>query len=180
MKNTIVFWATVLLAVASGASQTKSSAIGQDLDGWITRTEKQLVLAAEEMPEEKYSFAPTAGEFRGVRNFARQVKHVAAANFLFAAGILGEEPPADAADERGPESARTKADIVKYLKDSFASLHRAAAVISTENAVERIKSPFGERTRLSLTVGAIAHCYDHYGQIVEYLRMNGLIPPSSP
>jgi len=179
MKNTILFW-TAFLAVTLGAQPKPASTIGQELDGWISRTEKQLVQAAEEMPEEKYSFAPTAGEFRGVRNFAKQVKHVAAANLLFAAGILGEEPPADAADERGPESAKTKAQIVQCLKESFAALHRAAAVITPENVVERIKSPFGERTRLSLAVGAIAHSYDHYGQMVEYLRMNGMIPPSSP
>jgi len=178
MNRTTLFWAVLLLTTATGMSQGRS--IGQEIDGWITRTEDQLVRAAEEMPADKYSFAPTNGEFRGVRNFARQLKHVAAANFLFAAGILREEPPADAADERGPDSVRTKEEVIKYLKESFAYLHKAASAIRPENVVEPIKSPFGDRTRLALAIGAISHSYNHYGQIVEYLRMNGIIPPPSP
>src|SRR5438128_2143200 len=142
---------SLLLACSSVAlAQTEKPAeprtTGQVLDKWVTNTETTLVAVAEAMPEDKYKFAPTQGEFRGVRTFAKQVKHVAAANYLFAAGILGEQPPADAADERGPDSVRTKAEILKYLKDSFAYLHKAVATIDAKNVVEPIKSPFGQGT----------------------------------
>ena len=188
-KMNWTFASLLLLACSVALAQTEKPAAprtaGQVVDDWIANTETKLVAVAEAMPEDKYKFAPTNGEFRGVRTFAKQVKHVAAANYLFAAGILGEQPPADAADERGPDAVRTKAEILKYLKDSFAYLHKAVATIDAKNVVEPIKSPFGQGTeglggtRLGLAAGAIAHASNHYGQMVEYLRMNSIIPPAS-
>jgi hypothetical protein len=182
-------WAFVLLllligvplAWAQAAKPTAPRSVSQELDSWITSSEKELVGIAEDMPEDKYNFAPTNGEFRGVRNFGKQVKHVAAAIQVIAAGVLGEQAPADAADERGPDSARTKAEIVKYLKDSYAYLRKAAATIDEKNAFEPIKNPFGvgKRSRVGLVNAALVHSADHYGQMVEYLRMNGLRPRGS-
>src|ERR1700728_4637634 len=105
--------------------------------------EQEVVSAAEAMPEEKYSFAPTNGEFKGVRTFAQQVKHVAAVNYLVGAAILNEKPPLELGGENGPDSTNTKADIVKFLKDSFAYTHKAVAVVDQENLLNPIKSPFG-------------------------------------
>jgi hypothetical protein len=98
-----------------------------------------------------------------------------------AAGILGEKPPVDTGEENGPDSAKSKADIVKFLKDSFAYAHKAVAAINDANSVESMKSPFGEgtTTRLSMAVLLTGHGFDHYGQMVEYLRLNGIIPPAS-
>jgi uncharacterized damage-inducible protein DinB len=150
----------------------------QDL---IANAEKQLTGIANEMPADKYNFAPTNGEFRGVRTFAKQVKHAAAVQYLVAASILGEPITADMAEERGPDSVRTKAEILTYLKESFVSLKRAASTIDDKNAFSPIKGVFGSSpdTRLGLIAGAMSHSSNHYGQIVEYLRMNGLIPPGS-
>jgi len=133
------------------------------------------------MPADKYNFAPTNGEFRGVRTFAKQVKHAAAVQYLVAASILQEPITADMSDERGPDSVKTKAEILTYLKESFVSLKRAASTIDDKNAFSPITGVFGSRpdTRLGLIVGAVSHSSNHYGQIVEYLRMNGLIPPDS-
>jgi uncharacterized damage-inducible protein DinB len=133
------------------------------------------------MPEDKYSFAPTNGEFKGVRTFAQQVKHVAAVNYLIAGAILGEKPPVDTGGESGPDSIKSKAEIVKFLKDSFAYVHKAVPDISEKGALEGVKNPFGERpvTRLELAAWIPSHSFDHYGQMVEYLRMNGIIPPAS-
>jgi uncharacterized damage-inducible protein DinB len=156
--------------------------ISQVVDEWVLHSEKQLVAIAEDMPEDKYNFAPTNGEFRGARSFAKQVKHAAAAINLISADILGEPSSPDAADERGPDSARTKAEIIKYLKDSFAYLHKAVATIDEKNAVEPVKDPFGEaksRTRIGLVAAALAHSSNHYGQMVVYLRMNGIRPRGS-
>jgi len=142
-----------------------------------------VVSAADAMPADKYGFAPTDGEFKGVRTFGQQVKHLAAANHILAAAALGEEPPTEAGDEMGPETARTKAEILDYLNGSFDHLARAIAAIGNKNATVK-SSPISplkgtEATRLALTVEAMIHAFDHYGQMVEYLRMNGVVPPQS-
>ena len=142
-----------------------------------------IVSAAEAMPADKYGFAPTEGEFKGVRTFAQQVKHLAATNHILAAAALGEDPPPDAGDELGPEAVRTKAEILDYLNGSFAHLGKAIDAIGEKN--EAVKSspisPLQGKTatRLALTVEALVHAFDHYGQMVEYLRMNGIVPPAS-
>jgi uncharacterized damage-inducible protein DinB len=151
------------------------------MDGTVKTIEGELVPAVEAMPEDKFGFAPTNGEFKGVRTFAQQVKHVAAVNYIVAAGILGEKPPVDTGGESGPDTVKTKADIVKFLKDSYAYAHKAVATINDSNAVALIKNPFGEGTATRLGMGTVFawHGFDHYGQIVEYLRMNGIVPPAS-
>jgi hypothetical protein len=153
----------------------------QVIDAWITNTESHLVPVANVMPEDKYSFAPSNGEFKNVRTFAEQVKHLAANNYRQAAAILGEKPTADQIDEQGPDSVKTKAEIVNYLKGSFASLHKAVATINENNEVAPIEGTSGtwQRARLGLAIDAVAHSFDHYGQLVEYLRMNGIVPPDS-
>jgi uncharacterized damage-inducible protein DinB len=150
-------------------------------DRSLSNVEKEVVSAADAMPDDKFNFAPTQGEFKGVRTFAMQVKHIATANYMLGAGILGEKPPVEIKSENGPENITSKADVVKYLKDSFAYAHKAAASLTDSNVLERVPSPFGEGkvSRLGLAVGMVSHPYDHYGQMVEYLRMNGIVPPAS-
>jgi uncharacterized damage-inducible protein DinB len=146
-------------------------------------TEKVIVSAADAMPADKYGFAPTDGEFKGVRTFGQMVKHLSATNYILAAAALGEEPPADAGDELGPEAVRTKAEILNYLKSSFAYLDKAIEAIGHKTVpvqsspISPLKS--AEATRLALVVESLAHAFDHYGQMVEYLRMNGVVPPAS-
>ena len=155
--------------------------ISQVLDRALTMAQKEFVPAADAMPEEKFGFAPTDGEFKGARTFAEQIKHTAASNYEFGAAILSQKPPVETNDESGPDSVKTKADIMKYLNDSFSYLHKAIATINDKNAVEPLKSPFGEGTitRLGMTTLTIGHIDDHYGQMAVYLRMNGIIPPAS-
>ena len=164
------------------AAQT-GVAVGQALDFWIANAEKEIVPAADAMPEEKYSFVPTAGQFVGVRTFAQQVKHLAANNYRMAARIVGQTPTPDQEAETGPETVQSKAQIMDYVKGSFAALHRAAATITAENGFMPVLSArVGtalQNTRVQFAVDAVAHSYDHYGQMVEYLRMNGIVPPAS-
>lgn len=169
------------LALAQNAKPTEHQSLAQVMDRSVTGVEGEFVPAAEAMPEDKYSFAPTAGEFKGVRTFAQQVKHVAAVNYLVGASILGEKPPVELGGESGPDSIKTKADIVKFLKDSFAYAHRAAKSLNDGNILTPIKSPFGEgtTTRLGMATLIVGHCFDHYGQMAEYLRMNNIVPPAS-
>jgi uncharacterized damage-inducible protein DinB len=167
---------TVVLGQAD--KHTNHHSVGQELDVWVSNLEKQLVPAANAMPEDKYPFAPTNGEFEGVRTFAQQIKHLAAANYILASAVLGEKPPHGESDESAPDSLKTKSEIMEYLKGSFVHLHRAAAAINEKNETETIAS-MQNKTRPGLMVDALVHSSDHYGQMVEYLRMNGIVPPAS-
>jgi uncharacterized damage-inducible protein DinB len=179
--------ALALLLVGSGAARAQRSepapvhTVSQALDFWITNTENLVVPAADAMPAEKYSFAPTAGQFTGVRTFAQQIKHLAANNYRMAAYILNETPTPDQMSETGPDTVRSKAQVMEYVKGSFAVLHRAVASINEGNMLEPLASTpsFGQKTRLQLAIDVVAHSSNHYGQMVEYLRMNGILPPAS-
>jgi uncharacterized damage-inducible protein DinB len=187
MKTKYIFAAVILLASGGGAfaqagQATQQRTIAETLDSWISHTETVVVDAAEAMPADKYSFAPptTFGDFAGVRTFAQQVKHLSANNYRMAARILLQKPTAEMDNETGPDSVKTKAEIMDYLKGSFAALHKAVATIDAQNAVQPIPSPSKwQKTRLSFVVDIVGHDMDHFGQMVEYLRMNGIIPPES-
>ena len=150
----------------------------------LTVVEREVESIADAMPEDKYSFAPTNGNFSGVRTFAQQVKHIATANDRFFDSILGVTAPV-APDEgvgsNGPDSIATKAQIVQYLKDSFAKGHKAIATITAENAVTPMPNPAVSflGTRMAMAMFACTHAMDHYGQMVEYLRDVGGTPPFS-
>lgn len=146
----------------------------------LSLTESEIVSAAEAMPADKYDFAPAAtmGEFKGVRTFGQQVKHLAEANYLFFKGWgVG-----NAVDPKTVEALTSKDDIVKALKDSYTFAHAAVNSITPENAFMSVQGPLPDRlkpTRASMAGFCVAHSMDHYGQLVEYLRMNGIIPPAS-
>jgi uncharacterized damage-inducible protein DinB len=154
------------------------------LDTQLRVVEFEIVATAEAMPEDKYAFAPTEGNFKGVRTFAQQVKHIATVNNRLSDSVTGQAPPS-APDEgitsNGPDAIKTKDEILKYLRDSFAYGHKAIATLNADNALTPLKdSPaFFLRTKMSIAIFACTHAMDHYGQMVEYLRMNGLTPPMS-
>jgi uncharacterized damage-inducible protein DinB len=182
MKKSAWMLAMVLAFCSLGMAQAdQKKTVASVMDATLSRIERELVPAVEAMPEDKFDFAPTNGEFKGVRTFAQQAKHVAATNYVFAARILGEKPPVDTGGENGPDALKTKGDIVKFLKDSFAYAHKAVATINEGNAVTPLKNASGEvsSTRLGMGMLFAWHGFDHYGQIVEYLRMNGIVPPAS-
>jgi hypothetical protein len=178
---TLAITATAIAADPQAKSDPKPT-FASVLDHQLSGTEKAVVPAAEAMPEDKFSFAPTQGEFKGVRTFGAEVKHMAVANYALGAAILGEKPPVDlGGGPDGPATLTSKADILKFLNDSFVYAHKAVNSINETNILEPVKSPFGSNmtTRLALAISVIGHPYDHYGQMVEYLRMNGIIPPAS-
>jgi uncharacterized damage-inducible protein DinB len=157
--------------------------VGAAMDGTYQWVVGQFTGAAEAMPEDKFDYAPTQGEFKGVKTFAQQVKHVSAVNFAFGAMILGEKPTVDMASiEMGPANLKSKAEIVQYLKDSFAYARKAIQSITAQNGTRAMKSPFGQGpdfTPIGMATLLSFHGMDHYGQMVEYLRMNGIVPPAS-
>ncbi len=175
--------AVLLLAAAGVAQEAKPEPTLTDvMHRSLANVERQVVELAEAMPEEHYGFAPSEGEFKGVRTFGEQVRHIAAANFLITASLMGEKPPVDVGQgDDGPEALKSKAEIMQYLKDSFAYAHKAMNTIRADNAAGPVKNPFGkgEVPRTQITVVMMEHCMNHFGQMVVYLRMNGIIPPGS-
>jgi uncharacterized damage-inducible protein DinB len=171
-------------AVSLSAQTAPASAFARAVDAEITSQEKQFVDAAEAMPADKFDFSPESlnlpgSELKGVRTFAMQVKHVAADNFSIWAPLTGKPEPAGLNAPNGPVEMRSRTEILKFLKDSFAYGHKAASGLTSENALELVEFRGQRMTRISLVVLALTHVSDHYGQMVEYLRMSGLVPPAS-
>jgi hypothetical protein len=169
-------------ASAPKAQQSQPPTVASAVDREITAIEKQIVDIAEAMPEDKFNFSPEhlnipGSDYKGVRSFAVQLKHVAASNYFIWSPLTGDKLPEGLKDGNGPENLKTKADIIKFLKDSFALGHKAAATVTTENML--LAPEHSKSTRLRLATFGVAHAYDHYGQMVEYLRMNGIVPPAS-
>ena len=173
--------ATFCAAVALAAN-APAPTIANILDGSIGSIERELVPLVEAMPEAKMDFAPAAGEFKRVRTFAQQAKHVAYIVYAVSAAALGEKNPSTSApDENGPAEVKSKNEIVKYLKDAFAYAHKAAQSLTAQNATELMASPFGSGKMPKMAAVQVAswHSFDHYGQMVVYARMNGMLPPAS-
>jgi hypothetical protein len=194
MKKTRKFLLLVALtfAVAALGQGIRSAAaapqaqpaptVASTVDREVSAIEKLVVDAAEAMPEEKFSFSPEnlnipGGDYKGVRTFAVQVKHVATSNYFIWSPITGDNLPGGLKDGNGPENLKTKVEIIRFLKDSFALGHKAAATLTTENMLQ--VPEHSKSSRLHLATFGVAHAYDHYGQMVEYLRMNGIVPPAS-
>jgi uncharacterized damage-inducible protein DinB len=156
---------------AVGTVMTPAATYGKLLDGMS----KEFVDAAEAMPEDKFNFAPpeSAGDFKGVRSFGEQVKHVSEANWYFFGGSMSE---ADSkAKHDAIEKLSSKAEIIQALKDSLTQAHTFIDGTTAQNAF--VMTANG--TRGGMAAFGIAHMMDHYGQLVVYLRMNGIVPPAS-
>jgi hypothetical protein len=187
MKPIALFIAlgSALLCFAQPPAPAPPASVGAAIDSEITLAERQVLGVAQAMPEEKFNFSPAnldlkGANFTGVYTFAGLLKHVAAANFFLWAGAGGDKVPATITGIKGPEAMDSKADIIQLLKDSFASGHHAAAALTPENSLDMVAGPGGQKVpRVFALSFTVAHAYDEYGQMVEYLRMNGIVPPAS-
>jgi hypothetical protein len=152
-------------------------------DSQLRMAESEVVSLAEAVPESAYGFAPKQGAFDKVRTFGEQVKHIATVIYMAGAAAAKEKPPVDTGGgEGGPEAVKTKAQIVKYLKDSFTYGHTVMAKLTAENQLEMVPAPFPgmpPMARAGIANLTIWHTFDHYGQMAVYARMNGVIPPAS-
>jgi hypothetical protein len=168
-----------------GAAPPPPASVGAAIDREISLVERQIVAVVEAMPEDKFNFSPESldikgANFKGVYTFAGLVKHLAAANYFLWGGAGGDKIPASITGIKGPESMTAKAEIVQLLKDSFVSGHHAAAALTPENSLDMVAGPGGNKVpRVFALTFTIAHADDEYGQMVEYLRMNGIVPPAS-
>jgi len=196
-KRSSIFVITVALmavSLAGGNTSAETSRVSQAqaaqpptsiaalVDQHVSAIEKLVVDAAEAMPEDKFNFTPASlhlpgSDYNGVRTFAVQVRHIAASNYFLWSALTGDKLPDGLKDGNGPEALKSKAEIIAFLKNSFALGHKAAATLTTENMLQ---IPEGSKSsRLHRAEFGVAHAYDHYGQMVEYLRMNGIVPPAS-
>ena len=175
--------------VSGGFAQPPAAAppasVGAAIDREIGLIERQVVAAVEAMPEAKFNFSPESldingADFKGVYTFAGLVKHLAAANYFLWGGAGGDKIPATITGIKGPESMTSREEIIQLLKDSFASGHHAASALTAENSLDMVSGPGGNKVaRVFALTFAAAHAYDEYGQMEEYLRMNGIVPPAS-
>lgn len=166
------FVVTAILAAQAFAAQANPAEVFGKL---ISDQEKQVVGVAEAMPADKYGFAPTSGQFTGVRTFAQELTHVASAQYFF----LGSFGVKSDVDPKSLGKLTSKDEIIKALKDAFEFARKATDTMTAQNAFEEIESRDGTNTRASIVAFDLAHTNDHYGQMVEYLRMNGVVPPGS-
>jgi uncharacterized damage-inducible protein DinB len=198
MKQMVVAITLAVCCMTGAVAQTngtqKSTAAvvepSKSYDAMLSLYEKEFMGAAKAMPAEKYNFAPSAAIFvesqktdylspnnKGVRTFAEQAKHVAQANYFFASMFSGLKPDVDV---KAIGDLKDKDQIVAALQASFDFAHKAMATLTAQNAFESVQfNPLGNATRAGMAGFLVAHGFDHYGQLVEYLRMNGIVPPAS-
>ena len=180
MRRTLAVLCLTVGSVIAVPAQGVKVEPAKAVDTLIGILEAEMVPAAKAMPADKYSFAPSSSaipgaKYDGVRTFAGEVKHVAQANYFFYGTASGMKPDVDV---KAIASLTGKDEIVGALEKSFAFAHKAAAMLTTANAFEAVEVD-GHQTRVTAQAFGVAHGYDHYGQMVEYLRMNGIVPPAS-
>jgi len=159
-----------------------ADAVGQIYDGQVSSIEREVLALVQAMPADKFDFAPTNGTFMGVRTFALQARHDATMIWRISAAVLGEQPPLDTGPgDNGPDRLKTKDQIVEYFEGAVAYAHKSMSSMTQQNMLDQVPSPFGpgKTTRLGAAAFLGLHSYDHYGQMVVYARMNGVVPPAS-
>lgn len=168
MRNLFLLFVSLGLVVSA---QTPANPLSTSTKGLYTMAKTNLTRAAEKMPEENYAFKPTPD----VRSFGQLVGHVADANGMFCSAVLGMPSPV-----KGVEKEKTsKADLVKALNDSFAFCDKAYDSMTDADAATMTKFFGSERPKLNVLNFNVVHDYEHYGNIVTYLRLKGIVPPSS-
>jgi DinB superfamily len=195
-KSSLLLFVAIYSGLVASAQQRRPTAAELSRDETpakaIMRTfqfqEYGVRSAAEAMPEDKWNFRPAPGLFKEekpeygpseMRTFGDQVKHVACANFAFAAELDGTKPP-EGCDKGGPSPAKTRPELLTYLRDSFSAVNKSLGAITVKNMFDPIEGPYGgPNTRLGLAEICVWHAADHYGQMTIYLRLNGIVPPAS-
>jgi len=169
----------LILALFASPALFAADPLAQIYNNQVSTIERDVMRLAQAMPADKYNFAPTNGTFTGVRTFGKQVKHIATYLYMLSSAILVEKPPVDiGSTDNGPDVLQTKDQIVDYLKGSIAYEHKAVATLTVNNQLESVNLPGNERPRPRIAAANMIswHTFDHYGQMVVYARMNGVVP----
>jgi uncharacterized damage-inducible protein DinB len=160
----------------------QSPSFSTAIERQFNKIESDIMSTAQAMPENKFYFTPENlhiknSEFKGVRTFAGQIMHLATDNILIWSAITGDSVRTDITDVNGPKSITTKAEVLNYLKSSFSEGRKAISLVTEKNAMETIQFRGRNLPKLDLAFYALTHANEHYGQMVVYLRMCGIIPP---
>lgn len=136
---------------------------------------RKLIAMAEDFPEDKYEFKPTAAQ----RSFAEQLLHASGVNYFFTNPVLGQKPPAEEDPKR--DQLKSKAEVVAFVKKSFADGAAAIKSKGDKGMSDLVVDPYShQQTRVSdMAYGFIEHSGEHYGQLAVYYRVAGLVPPES-
>lgn len=167
--------AVVALSFPSGAVAQSANPLTASLRSAWNGARQNVRRSADVMPEAKFSFKPVDS----VRSFGAILAHVAGASYEFCAAAKGEKTPH--AEDEFEKSAKTRADIVKALDGAFAYCDEIYKTLDDAKLAQMVDGAFGgpKAPRASLLIGNTGHVMEHYGNLVTYLRINGLVPPSS-
>ncbi len=164
---------TFALSLCAAAAMAQESPLAAETKGMYESIKGNIIKAAAKMPEANYSFKPT----EDVRSFGQLIGHVADAQYLFCSPVKGEKSPNAAP---GIEKGKTtKADLTKALADAFAYCDAVYTSMDDKSIVEKAKFFGRERTKLNILNFNSSHNNEHYGNIVTYMRLKGIVPPSS-
>jgi len=168
MKSTLLILCCAGLAAAQ-APDFKTAASGAQ--SYYAQIKNNIIRSADKMPEDAYGFKPTPE----VRSFGQLVGHVADASYTFCSAASGGKNPSTGIEK----SKTTKADLAAAVKDAFAYCDKVYASLTDASGAEMVKFFGGERTRLNVLEFNLMHDWEHYGNMVTYMRLKGVVPPSS-
>jgi hypothetical protein len=179
LRNQVLFAVLLAAPTVFGAE-----GLGKVFDDQVSTVEREVLGLAQKMPADKYDFAPTGpGTFTGIRTYALQVRHIATYVYRISASVSGEKAPVEIGPtDNGPDTLKTKDQIIDYFKGALAFAHKAMGTLNEKNMYDQVPSPFGRGTMTRVAAAAFLgqHSYDHYGQMVVYSRMNGVVPGGGP
>jgi DinB superfamily len=169
-----------MLIMMSSTKLFAADAVSKMYEDQVRLVENDVLSLARAMPADKYDFAPANGTFAGVRTFAEQIRHLATMIYMTAAIVLQEKSPyGPGKNDNGPDSVHSKAEVIEYLQASFAYARKAMASLTVANHLDPVTTVFGPMPRSAVAAGVAYHSFNHYGQMVVYARMNGVVPPTS-
>lgn len=156
---------------AQGSTAAPANPISDSQKRIYAMLSATVVAAAEKMPEENYSFKPAPD----VRSFGQLVGHLADSQYYFCSVVTGETKPVSDAEK----SKTAKADLVAALKDAVAYCNKTYAAMTDAKGSQMMKFMNFDIAKLTVLAGNFAHDYEHYGNMVTYMRIKGIVPPSS-
>lgn len=172
----ILVTAALAIGMASAVPVAQSAnPISDGIRSQWAGAKRNLQQSAEMMPAGSYDYRPVDG----VRNFGEILAHVAGANYVFCAAAKGEKPPFG--EDHFEKAAKTRDAIIKATAESIAYCDGAFTALTDASAAQMVQQPFGQgqTPRVAVLVSELGHVNEHYGNLVTYFRINGIVPPSS-
>ena len=173
-KLSLAFTLTLLSSATPLAQRAGNPVAAAVADGWNS-AKRNIAESATQMPEDGYAFKPV----ESVRTFGQILAHVAGANYVFCSAALGEKSPYE--EDHFEKTAKTKAEIVKAVDASLAYCDKAVTAATDASLAQMVAQPFGggQGARAAVLMGNTGHLNEHYGNLVTYFRIKGMVPPSS-